>query len=263
MKAAPDPLPDSEDFWRDFLTRGDAMERKVRGIFKRIPQGPRCKLCAAPFAGVGAPFMRMIGKRPSDKNPAMCNSCFGFMAQHHGGAEIDCTFLFADIRGSTSIAERMSATQFRGLLDRFYSTASATVFDHDGSVDKFVGDELVAMFFPLLSGDRHAARAIDAAEALLVATGHGDPAGPWVPLGAGVHTGPAWVGAIGDGAHTELTALGDTVNTTARLASVANSGEILVTRAAAEAAGLDPALERRSLDLKGKEFSTEVVVLRV
>jgi adenylate cyclase len=263
MPGAPDPGRDNEAFWHDFLTRGDAAERRVRRIFRQIPAGPRCKLCAAPFGGVGAPFMRMIGKRPSDKNPDMCNSCFGFMASHHGGAEIECSFLFADVRGSTTIAEGMSATQFRGLLDRFYTTASAVVFDHDGSVDKFVGDELVAMFFPLLSGERHAARTLEAAQALMVATGHMDPAGPWVPLGAGVHTGLAWVGAVGDEAHTELTALGDTVNTTARLASMAKAGEILVTTAAAEAAGLGDVLERRTLDLKGKEFSTEVVVLRV
>lgn len=262
MTGASNPERSDEAFWRDFLTRGDAMERKVRRVFKLIPQGPRCKLCAAPFAGPGAPLMRMIGKRPSDKNPDMCNSCFGFMARHHGGAEIECSFLFADVRGSTTIAEGMSATQFRGLLDRFYGTASAVVFEHDGSVDKFVGDELVAMFFPLLSGAGHAALTVQAAQALLVATGHRDPAGPWLPLGAGVHTGPAWVGAVGDEAHTELTALGDTVNTTARLASVAKAGEILVTAAAAQAAGLDRTLERRVLDLKGKESSTEVVVLR-
>ena len=263
MTLAPDPGRDNERFWREFLTRGDAMERRVRRVFKHIPQGPRCKLCAAPFAGVGAPFMRIIGKRPSDKNPTMCTACFDFIARHHGGAEIECSFLFADVRGSTSIAEGMSATSFRGLLDRFYATASTVVFDHDGSVDKFVGDELVAMFFPLLSGDRHAARTVDAARALLVATGHADAAGPWVPLGAGVHTGPAWVGAVGDERHVELTALGDTVNTTARLASVARVGEILVTITAADAAGLDPTLEHRSLDLKGKELPIEVVVVRV
>jgi adenylate cyclase len=263
MSTTPDPRLDKEEFWRDFLTRGDAKERKVRGIFKRIPTGPRCKLCAAPFAGIGAPFMRIIGKRLADKSPDMCSSCFDFLRRNHGGAEIECSFLFADVRGSTSIAEGMSATSFRGLLDRFYATAAAVVFDYDGSVDKFVGDELVAMFFPLLSGERHAARTVDAARALLVATGHADPAGPWLPLGAGVHTGPAWVGAVGEGAHTELTALGDTVNTTARLASVAKAGEILVTKAAAEAAGLDPGLERRSLDLRGKQLRTDVVVLSV
>jgi adenylate cyclase len=205
--------------------------------------------------------MRVIGKQPANRNPRMCNSCFDFIVRHHGGAEVECSFLFADVRGSTAMAERMSASEFRGLLDRFYSTATTVVFDHDGSVDKFVGDELMAMFFPLLTGDRHVGRTVDAARALLVATGHADPAGPWIPLGAGVHTGLAWVGAVGEGARVELTALGDTVNTAARLASVARAGEILVTAAAAEVAGLDPGLERRSLDLKGKQLSTEVVVL--
>ena len=258
-----DPDHATEEFWREFLTRGDAAERKVRGVLKRLPANPRCKLCAAPFAGVGAPLMRMIGKRPSDKNPSMCTSCFDFMAKHRGGAEIECSFLFADVRGSTTMAEGMSATEFRGLLDRFYALATSTVVEHDGSVEKFVGDEVVAMFFPLLSGVRHCERAIDTAKALLHATGHADAAGPWLPLGAGVHTGIAWVGAVGEGPRVELTALGDTVNTTARLASAAGVGEVLVSAAAAAATGLDPALERRSLELKGKAKATDVVVLRV
>ena len=258
-----DPSERDEAFWRDFLTRGHGKERTARWLFRHIPTSPRCKLCAAPFAGPGAPLMRVLGKRPSRRNPTMCSSCFDFMASHHGGAEIECSFLFADVRGSTTIAERMSAGEFRSLLDRFYATASGVVFDHDGSVDKFVGDELVAMFFPLLSGDRHAARAIEAAQALLRATGHADRGGPWLPLGAGVHVGPAWVGAVGDETHTELTALGDTVNTTSRLAAVAGPGEIIVSLAAAQAAALDAGLARRSLDLKGKQAPTEVVSLRV
>jgi adenylate cyclase len=138
------------------------------------------------------------------------------------------------------------------------------VFDHDGTVDKFVGDELFALFIPLLSGDRHAAAGIEAAQALLRATGHADPGGPWVPLGAGVHTARTWFGAVGQGAHVELTAVGDPVNTTARLASMAAAGEILVTTdAEAAAGGLDPALERRHLELRGKQQLTEVVSLRV
>ena len=136
----------------------------------------------------------------------MCQSCLPFLSTHHGGAEIECTLLFADIRGSTTIAESMSSTDFHHLLDRFYTVASEVVFEHDGTVDKFVGDELVAMFVPLLSGEHHAAAAIEAARALLRATGHADPAGPWVPLGAGVHTAVTWFGAVGQGTHVELTA---------------------------------------------------------
>ena len=258
-----DPDLATEEFWRDFLTRGDAAERRVRGLLKRLPANPRCVLCAAPFGGMGAPLMRMIGKRPSDKNPTMCTTCFDFMAKHRGGAEIECSFLFADVRGSTSMAERMTTTEFRGLLDRFYAIATSAVIDHDGSIEKFVGDEVVATYFPLLSGERHAERAVETAEALLAATGHRDAGGPWLPVGAGVHTGLAWVGAVGDAARIELTVLGDTVNTTARLAAAAGVGEILVSAAAATASDLDPGLERRSLELKGKAAATEVVVLRV
>jgi adenylate cyclase len=257
------PDADSEAFWHTFLTRGDSTEHRVRLVLKRIPASPRCKLCAAPFAGIGAPLMRLVGKRRSDANPNMCQSCFTFLSTHHGGAEIECTLLFADIRGSTTLAEAMSSTDFHGLLDRFYTVASGVVFEHDGTVDKFVGDELVAMFVPLLSGAHHAAAAIEAARALLRATGHADPDGPWVPLGAGVHTAVTWFGAVGQGTHVELTAVGDAVNTTARLASLAAAGEILVTTEAAAAAGLDPKLERRSLDLKGKQHPTQVVSLRV
>ena len=257
------PTTQNDDFWREYLMKGDGMERRMRRVFRHIPHGPRCKLCAAPFSGPGAPLMRALGSRPSDKNPNVCNRCFAYIADRHGGAEIEATFMFADIRGSTTLAEGMSTAEFRGLLDRFYAVATKAVFDHDGSVDKFVGDEVVAFFFPNFVGLDHAAAAIAAATDLLRATGHEDPEGPWLPVGAGVATGPAWVGAVGTGQQTDVTAVGDTVNTTARLAAAALAGEVLITVEAAAAAGLDPALERRSLDLKGKAAATEVVRLTV
>jgi adenylate cyclase len=254
---------DTDPFWYEFLTRGDPRERTQRRIFKRLPHGPRCRMCAAPFAGPASPVMRMIGKAASDSNPTMCQSCFTFISRNHGGAEIEATFLLADVRGSTTLAEHTSPAEFRNLMNRFYSVATKVVFEHDGTVDKFVGDELVALFFPLLSGYEHAARGVEAAKALLRATGHADRDGPWLPVGAGVHTGRTWFGAVGEGARTELTALGDTINTTARLASLAAGGEILVTSAAASAAGLDPSLDRSPVELKGKQSAIEVVRLTV
>ena len=112
-------------------------------------------------------------------------------------------------------------------------------------------------------GPHHAAAAVGAATDLLRATGHADVGGPWAPVGAGVATGLAWVGAVGDGLKTDVTAVGDTVNTTARLASAAQAGEVLVTIEAARQAGLDPHLETRTLDLKGKAAATDVVTLTV
>ena len=263
MADRPPPTSDDEAFWREFLTRGDAMETRARRFLKLLPHGPRCKLCAAPFAGAAAPLMRAINKRPALKNPTVCNACFDYMEKHHGGAEIDGSYLFADIRGSTSLAERLAPAEFRALIDRFYSTTSQVVFDHDGGVDKFVGDEIVAFYFPLMSGPRHALAAVKTGLAMLRATGHEDPAGPWVPVGVGVATGMAWVGAVGDEKRTDLTALGDVVNVAARLGSAAAAGEVLITVETAAAAGIDPGAERRSLDLKGKSTPTEVVSLRV
>ena len=252
-----------EAFWREYLTRGDAMERRARRVLRLLPHGPRCKLCAAPFAGAGSHLMRAIGKRPALKNATVCNSCYDFMEKHHGGAEIEGSFLFADIRGSTSLAERMQPAEFRALIDRFYTTATQVVFENDGGVDKFVGDEVVAFFFPLISGPRHAAAAVGAASGLLRATGHADAGGPWVPVGAGIATGMAWVGAVGDEQRTELTALGDTVNIAARLGGVAAAGEVLMTTETAHAADVDPSLPTRSLDLKGKTTPTSVVSLTI
>jgi adenylate cyclase len=113
-----------------------------------------------------------------------------------------------------------------------------------------------------MSGLDHAAKAIDAARELLRETGHGSAVGPWIPVGAGVHTGIAFVGSVGDHGVTDFTALGDTVNTAARLASAAEAGVVLVSSAAASAAGLAGALEWRHLELRGRTDPVDVVVLR-
>jgi adenylate cyclase len=206
----------------------------------------------------------VFGKKPAENNPNLCSACFTFVTTNHGGAEIEISLLFADIRGSTSLAETIAPAEYRALLDRFYNVAADAVFSNDGFVDKFVGDELVATFVPLLTGEQHAIRALDAARDLMKATGHGSPDGPWVPLGAGVHTGTTWMGAVGEGAAANMTALGDPVNVTARLASLAEAGEILITSEAALAAGVDTTmLPHKSLELKGRQQLTEVVSLRI
>lgn len=184
------------------------------------------------------------------------------MLKHRGGAEITGTMLFADIRGSTTMAETMTPTEFKATLARFYTVAADATYANGGIVDKFVGDELVAAFPPFL-GEDTSSRAVKTAEDVLRATGHADPGGPWVPVGAGVNTGRVWFGVIGEGTRIDVTFVGDGVNVAARLAGAAGPGEILVTAAAAEAAGLDPSLERRSLELKGKHEATEVVSLRI
>jgi adenylate cyclase len=221
-------------------------------------------MCAAPFAGPGGLFMRLTGHARWPKNPKYCVGCFRSLRDNHGGAEIECSLLFADVRGSTPLAEQMRPKEFTRLMGRFYDTASAVLIDHDAYVDKFVGDEIIGLFVPALAGESHAERAVNAAQELLEATGHANAGGSWVPVGVGVNTGTAYVGSVGEGADRELTAMGDVVNTTARLASAAAEGEILITLAAASSAGLSSApLERRSLALKGKSAPTDVLVIKV
>lgn len=263
MRPGSPPDEDGNEFWQDFLTRGPSFELRLRKVLKRLPHEPRCKLCAAPFIGIGAPLMRMIGKRPSNLSPAMCQTCVTFLESHRGGAEVSCSLLFADIRGSTTMAERLSPTDYGALAARFYATATKVVFRHDGELHQFVGDQLVALFIPLLAGKEHASRAVEAALSLLRETGHADDGGPWVPIGAGVHTGPTWLGAVGDDERVDLSAFGDSMNVTARLASTAQAGELLVTSEAAVAARLDRGWERRQLTLKGRQQSTEVLSMRM
>jgi len=259
----PDPLSDNAP---ERLGRADLKisphVRRLRRFWRAIPSAPRCKMCTSPFGPPAGPLLRLIGKGRWAGNSDYCAGCFKQLYRHRDGAEIECTLLFADIRGSTQLAESMSATEFRMLLDRFYRTAAEILIEHEAIVDKFVGDEVVAIFIPALAGENHAGQAIDAGLDLLRATGHETDA-PWAPIGIGINTGEAFVGVVGTADHVEFTALGDNVNVTARLASAAAGGEILVTDSAARAANLASAqaTERRRLDLRGKAEATDVIVL--
>jgi adenylate cyclase len=252
----PEPLADPArtERWRQILAGEDPGIHRLRAVFRTIPSAPRCKQCNSPFGGIGGPIMRMIGKQPWEKNPHFCAQCYTLLQREFGGAEIELSMLFADVRGSTSLAERVGTRSFTELLNRFYREAARIVIDLDGLVDKFVGDEIVALFAPGWAGPRHARRAIEAADAILTATGHGKPDGPWLPLGAGVHTGVAYVGTVGAaGVVTDFTALGDPVNATARLASAAAPGTILVSAEAAAAAHLaSDGLPASRLELRGR-----------
>jgi adenylate cyclase len=244
------------------VLRGEAAGMRTgRRLFRLLPSSPRCKLCAAPFAAPIGPVMRLIGKAPWPANPKYCSMCFADLTKHHSGAEIDCSLLFADVRGSTTLAEQLRPIEFRDTMDRFFAVATEVLVAHDAIVDKFVGDEVMAIFIPLFTGGQHARSAIEAGRALLRAT-QAPGGAPWVPVGVGVNSGIAFVGAVGAGDKTDLSAMGDTVNVAARLASAAGAGELLVTNAAAEAAEVPlGGLERRSLELKGKTGLTDVVVM--
>ena len=206
--------------------------------------------------------MPFFGHARWAKNPKYCAGCYQSLRANHGGAEVECSLLFADVRGSTELAERMSPSEFTVLMGRFFDVATAVLVDEGAIVDKFVGDEVIGIFIPAMATQAHREHAIRAAQKLLRETGHGGSEAPWVPIGVGVNTGIAYVGSIGQGMDTEMTAMGDLVNTTARLSSAAGAGEILVPIAAAAGSGAAAdGLEHRTLNLKGKAEPIEVLVL--
>ena len=255
----------TDDRFRLVLTGESAELARMRGILRRLPSPPHCKLCAAPFAGPGGVVLRRFGFARSAVNPQLCNNCLtGFVKRGITGAEIPATLLFADVRGSTSIGEAMSPTDFRAYLDRFYRLGSRAILQHDGLVDKLVGDEIIGLFFGGITGRQHAAAGVAAGRALIRAAGKPDAthSGP-IPVGAAVHTGVAYVGTTGpEGAVTDFTALGDVVNTTARVASASAAGELLVTSDAAAAAQIDSSsLPERSLRLRGRSEPISVLSL--
>jgi adenylate cyclase len=243
-----------EEMWRRMLTGDFPRLHRMRRVWGALPSPPRCKLCNAPFRGPGGVLMRALAYGPSPMNRRLCKWCIRAMHKHPGGAEVEITVLFADVRGSTAIGERMPPEEFSRLIARFYGTAAQVIDERDGIVDKFVGDSAVALFIPgFAGGSRHAANAIAAGRDLLEQTGNDGPE-PWIPIGAGVHTGTSFVGTVGEGDARDFTALGDTVNTAARLTALAGAGEVLISAEAAAAGGLETdGTERRTLELRGKE----------
>ena len=93
-------------------------------------------------------------------------------------------------------------------MNRFFEAASGVLIGRDAMVDKFVGDEVIGIFLPVMTGPTHARHAVDAGRDLLAATGS-DTDQPWLPIGIGVNTGVSYVGTVGEGDNVDITAMGD------------------------------------------------------
>ena len=196
-------------------------------------------------------------------NPHYCNICERFAEAHPGGAELEISLMFADIRGSTPLAETMNAYDFGQLINRFYQVTTNIIYKHGGMVEKLVGDEVTAFFVPAFTEkNNHSRAAFKAGQAILAATGHGGGGEPWVPVGVGIHTGEAYVGAVGEpGKNISIAVLGDNVNIASRLTSQAKTGEIVMSDDTLRLSEMDKAgLVSRSLTLKGKEVPVDVWV---
>ncbi len=228
-------------------------------VMRRLPSEPRCALCGAPYGGVGGRIMSRAGFGPSRKNPRLCDTCFEKAPM--GGVEMEAGILFADVRGFTGLAESLPPDEVASLLNRFYAAASAVLCRH-AIIDKLVGDEVMALYLPGLFAADPAEHMLADAVSLLDAAGYGSPDGPWLKLGVGVDIGDAYVGNVGAGDVKDFTAIGDVVNTAARLQAEAASGQVVISSRLAPRAGRAAARATpKDLVLKGKSAPEHAHVL--
>jgi adenylate cyclase len=251
-----------DQMWHDwFMTDAFAVEKRLYGFFRILPHDPRCKLCNAPFHGIGGMVVgALYGRKQSNLNPRFCNVCEEFAKKFPGGAEVEMSMLFADVRGSTALSEQMTSIEFSKLINRFYVGSTKAIAEEDGLVEKLAGDAVAAFWGAGFAGKDYVAKTIRAAQNISWLMQRQN-----IPVGIGVHAGMAFFGAMGSSEGlVDISAIGEGVNTAARLASKAAAGEIILSETALERAYMDSSeLESRKLELKGISEQIPVRVMRV
>jgi adenylate cyclase len=249
----------ADELWREwFTTSAFSAEKRIHRLLRLLPHEPRCKFCNAPFQGIGSIIVRAVyGKKQSSLNPRFCSVCEDFAQKFPGGAEVEMSMLFADVRGSTALSEQMSPMDFSRVINRFYVDSTNAIIEEDGLVEKLAGDSVAAFWGAGFAGSNYVGRTIKVAQNLLKMMTRQQ-----IPIGVGVHAGVAYFGSMGAAdSLVDIAAIGDEVNLAARLASKAAAGEIIVSEHALKKAGMDGSgLETRSLELKG---ISEPVIVRV
>lgn len=218
---------------------------RLRRLMGKLPANPRCRFCRVPFGGVGA----ILHIKPSAKNPNFCRSCFEGIPV--GSVTMEVGVLFADIRGYTSWSETHSPKEAADALAKFYAIADR-VLTSDNAFVEFVGDQIMALYLTVMPqlGDRTSEVMLNAAKRLVAAI---KKSGQVLPVGVGLNIGVCQVGNFVKGQSKDFTAVGDAVNTTARLQSSARAYQVVMSdtvHAKAGAAGTQA--QRTTLNLKGK-----------
>ncbi|HEV8592203.1 MAG TPA: adenylate/guanylate cyclase domain-containing protein [Pyrinomonadaceae bacterium] len=185
-----------------------------------------------------------------------------------GGVNQTVTVLFADIRGFTALSERENPEKVVGLLNRYFSAMTDIIFDHGGTLDKYIGDGLMAIFGAPTATPEDALNAVKAAVTMQkrITTLNEElrvDGMEQIAVGIGLHTGEATIGYIGSDKRSEYTAIGDTVNLASRLESNAAGGQILISEATSTASGnLIPVNTREPLTVKNRVQPVDVFEVR-
>lgn len=239
--------------WQRLLVDGYEPMKKVQKVFRRLPSDPRCKLCRNPFGGPAGRVFALMGRRPSRKNPNLCQYCFDHLPP--GGLELDIGVVFADVRGSTTMGEQSTATAFAKKLNHFYAAATDVFVAHDGLIDKLIGDEVMALFLPGLAGGDYRRKTAEAAIALAGAVDD-------LPIGVTANAGIAFVGNVGSGTVLDFTALGDAVNTASRLQSYAAPGEVVLVSSLYDLVAAEhPSARAQEVEVRGRDATVDIRIV--
>ena len=164
--------------------------------------------------------------------PAVFREVLRQGAEHSGigGDRRTLTVLFADIRGFTGLSEKLPPEQVVEILNGYLAAATDVIFEHEGTIDKFIGDAIMALFGAPVPMENHALQAVRAALAMQRRFAETPPRqGQRASFGVGINTGQGIVGSIGAPQLMSYTVIGDVVNVSARLQGEARAGEVLIT----------------------------------
>ena len=181
-----------------------------------------------------------------------------------GGANCLVTVLFSDIRGFTSMSEQLNPEIVVQILNEYFGDMTPIVFDHQGLLDKFMGDGMMALFGVPYPIDDAAANAVSAAIMMqrgmaMLNTDLKTLGLSEIAIGIGINTGTVTVGYIGSRERTDYTAIGDAVNLAARLEKQAEPGQIIISRSTLDAVGgRFPVRQCDRIKVKGKQESVEI-----
>lgn len=244
----------NQDLWTTIFAQGHPALLKQHWLHRKLPMKPRCRLCLVPFKGIGGWFMRLKGKKQNSRNPNYCNACDKFMETYPGGAEVEMSILYVDIRQSTQYATSNNAADVSSRINVFLNEATRIITEHDGFVLAFYGDCIVAAWPPGFCGQDHAQKAQQAAKQLVNNKTMKDKQGNVIPVGVGVHTGKVFISTVSalQGTFRDVSIFGSNVNLTARLAAAAAAGQVLTSAENILASGGKPeTFSSQSMELKG------------
>jgi len=185
--------------------------------------------------------------------------------KYFNAQRIQCTVLFSDIRGFTTLSQHREPEEIVNLLNQYFSRQTDVIFQHGGTMDKFIGDAIMAFWGAPISDPNHAQHAVDAAldmvEALMLfKTSLGGELGENFDIGIGIHSGEAVVGMIGSETKLDYTCIGDTVNTASRLEGQTKGRARILVSAATKALCNDSIefIDHGAVSVKGRDESVKI-----